>query len=196
MVNKIIFLNGPKSSGKDTAANYITSKYENSFHYKFALPLKESVHKMMGLEGSLESLEQYKEDIIEYKLINSSLPNIMQNENGLTLREVYIYFSEQVMKPLFGEDIFGIIGTKNIENRNSWLTAISDSGFAKEANPVIKKFGAENCILLRIHRDGKTFSGDSRGYITLDNIKSYDLYNSDVNKFYSDIDKIVEEFIR
>ena len=53
---------------------------------------------------------------------------------------------------------------------------LTDSGFVPEAVPIVKMFDAENCTLIRVHRKGCDFSGDSRSYIDL-GVKTIDVEN-------------------
>jgi hypothetical protein len=156
-----------------------------------ALPLKEACHKMLGLEGTLEELEPLKELPIKF-LVSKDFdyypsPTKVVDENGvMTLRQFYIHVSENFMKPMFGQFIFGDLAVENINNTSKSIVTVSDSGFANEAMPIINAFGAENVYLVRVYRDGKEFKGDSRGYIELP-VASFDLKNNGTFEEYKDL---------
>jgi len=177
-MSKVIFFNGPPGCGKDTISNMYAKDF---YHIKMAAPLKVGCynlffgindHKLSPME-IVDSLENFKEDKV--------LP-----ENDLTWRQFLIETSENHMKPLFGDDIFGRIvrdSMKHIEdftdfNKKGFV--VSDSGFVEEALPVIYEMDPENCVLIRLHRDGCDFSKDSRSYIELEeyNVAQYDVQNN------------------
>lgn len=88
--------------------------------------------------------------------------------NDLTWREMQISMSEDWAKKAFGEAIFGHLACRFFnEPSGMHMTAITDSGFRVEAEPVVRLVGAENCLLVCITRDGCDFSNDSRTYIDL-----------------------------
>lgn len=95
---------------------------------------------------------------------------------GLTYREFMIHISEDIMKPLYGDDVFGkraaqvcvdalYFGHKNV--------VFSDGGFIDEVKALHEE-GLE-VIVIRLHRDGYTFVGDSRRYIYPDFCRSFDV---------------------
>ena len=115
----------------------------------------------------------------------------------MTLRQFYIHVSENVMKPLFGIDIFGRLAVEYIKNTTQKITTISDSGFPDEAMPVVEHFGLDNVFLIRIHRNGCDFQGDSRSYIDLP-IKSVDIDNNGtqedfISRFYNEVEQFLKE---
>lgn len=161
---KIIFLNGPPGSGKDTVANGIVSSLgrTRAKNMKFAGMLKDTCHSMVGLgHVATDCFEKTKD------LPNHMLPYDPVKKRNMTPRELYIWFSEEVLKPKFGKEHFGNVLVNQIENVKHdgfRLIVISDSGFKEEALPVIKKFGIENCLLVHLCREGKNFDNDSRSY--------------------------------
>lgn len=183
---KIILFNGPPSSGKDTAADFTAEHFENVYEYKMALPLKQACHDLLGLKGSLRDLEPIKELPVKFPLVDGEM----------SLRAFYIHLSENVMKPLFGKEIFGKLAVEYIKNSGADLVTISDSGFVDEAMPTVQAFGYENVLLIRVHREGKTFKGDSRDYIELPGVKTLDLDNNgSLEDFQKLVIQKVKEFI-
>ena len=189
---RIILFNGPPGCGKDTAAKIINLHIPNLvYQYKMALPLKEACHKLLGLQGSLEDLEPLKEVPIKflvqdsYNLFPNQPKEKLVNANGeMTLRQFYIHISENVMKPMFGIDIFGKLAVENLRQCHQAVATVSDTGFVDEALPIIDYFGPDHVMLVRLHRPGKTFAGDSRGYVELPVNLTLDIHNdTDIETF-------------
>lgn len=186
---RIILLNGPAGSGKDTAANIINQKLSGlTYRYKISLPLKEAAHKLLGLQGTLEDLEPLKElpikFIVDSKYNNWSTMKLTNEIGEMSLRQFYIHVSEHFMKPMFGEDIFGRLAVENLLQCHHAVITVSDSGFAPEALPIINHFGKDHVCLVRLHRPGRTFAGDSRTHIELPVDVSLDIENDiEMDKF-------------
>jgi hypothetical protein len=167
MNKKVIFLNGPKGAGKDTAAKLIKeADLPPSTNLKFASPIKKATHVAYELRNPFEE-NKYE--------TNKDVPN--ENFLGLTPREAYIDFSEGYFKVLHGEDVFGRMLARKIDKKVYELITVSDCGFLHEIQPVIDLVGKENCFLFRIHRPGSSFSEDSREYIYPNCIQSCDVCN-------------------
>lgn len=183
---KILFLNGPPRSGKDTAAEYLHLHYD-AYKVKFAKALKEGTHALFGL-GALpdDHFENAK-----------NKPNAIFF--GMSPRQAYIHVSENLVKPVMGSRFFGKVALETIKRAESDghdLVVISDSGFADEAQPIIEYYGQGSTYLLRILADkrGCTFDGDSRSYIKLDlppdNI--WVIENNDTPaKYYDQLDNLM-----
>lgn len=93
---------------------------------------------------------------------------------NLSIRQAMIYVSEIIIKPRFNSDWFGQERVRRMEKYKgldgNWLPSdvvfCDDScAFSEELYPLIDRIGQENILLIRIHRDGFTFLGDSRSYI-------------------------------
>jgi hypothetical protein len=98
---------------------------------------------------------------------------------GMSPRAAYITVSERMVKPVLGEDFFGRVLVQRIRQlRHTRVAVVTDSGFASEAEPVVREFGADRVLLLRLHREGCTFAGDSRSYIELDGVRTVDVLNN------------------
>lgn len=160
MTNKVVFVNGPKRSGKDTAALYAV-KHFGARHYKMARPLKSAVAAFMGLDG-YEEKRYFETD-------DKDIP--CKRFFGHIPRQVLISFSEAWAKQVFGNDVFGRHAVRFIqEPTQAPFTIISDSGFRSEAEPVVGWLGARRCLLIQLSRPLCTFEGDSRSYIELDDL--------------------------
>lgn len=182
---KIIFLNGPPNSGKDQAAKYIAEFLKNTRHEKFSKELKERCHGAFFLWNH--------DGVCDHDRWESVKDEPLSDFDGMTPRQAYIAFSENFVKPTFGDDALGQWLVKDLrKDRRETVTAlISDSGFAGEAQVLVDEFGAENCTLVRIHREGYTFDNDSRGYISLDGVRTLDVTNVGNRGFLTTLQRVI-----
>lgn len=165
----VVFLNGPPQCGKDTLGEHIVQTCPGFRLVKFAESLKVRTHALYGRPDlPHDAFEKCKDEPNEIFL-------------GLTPRRAYIRVSEGYLKPTHGEDVFGTFLLQKIAKEDSGARAfvISDSGFVPEAQCLLRHFNGDNCILVRIHAEGRgcSFKNDSRGYITLP-IESHDIMNN------------------
>lgn len=168
----VVFVNGPAYSGKTTAARLIARMRHSCYVTAFATVLKERTHALYGFpQASAEGWEGTKDRPSDAFL-------------GLTPRQAYIEVSERYFKQIHGADIFGKLLLLDI-NRNVSrfdppirLVVVGDSGFAAEAEPVIRAFGPDRCGLIRLHRDSCTFDGDSRSYWQRDGVRDAEVTNN------------------
>ena len=164
MQHQIIFLNGPRQAGKDTAAKYIMQQYVmDAREAKFARALKLAAAALFNInQGQFRLFEDIAS---EMKLMK--LPAL----HGQSWVEILIWLSEECMKPKFGDDILGRILLSHLrEPTMSKLTVVSDCGFSDEIYPIAEFFGVKNCHLFRIYRPGCSFDGDSRKYVFEDHL--------------------------
>lgn len=117
------------------------------------------------------------------------------NAVNLSIREAMIYVSEVICKPRFGDNFFGVSRASKLQEG---LTYVEDScGFVEELPPLIERVGQDNILLIRIHRDGCTYDGDSRqmipdGVIT----NTIDVYNNgSLEDYFSKMQSIVGGFL-
>jgi hypothetical protein len=160
-----VLINGPKRSGKTSLANAIVECNEefvdNALVVGFSYHLKHLVHTIyLGESGMFKNLD-YFDDVKEEP---------QEVLDGMSWREAYIHYSERVIKPLHGDYWFARQLVHKIKQRGINLVLVPDSGFRKEAEYVVREAGANNVLLLRMHRDGHDFAGDSRGYIDLSDL--------------------------
>lgn len=162
-MTKILILNGPPNSGKDVIANEMVRRDPRIVHRKFATPLKEMTHKMLGITQTPAELDDVKD---EYNIrIITGLVEEPLRASVISLREAYIRMSEKVIKPQFGNNIFGTLSTNAIEDNDDEFTVFSDGGFPEEMLKLTARFGWENVKIVHLYRDGTSFEGDSRGYV-------------------------------
>lgn len=160
---RVLMLNGPPGSGKDTAAELL--KIHQFQHHE----MKQVLHTLVR-----EYCELTQEEWSEmYRRENKEAPQ--EKLGGKTPREVMIHLSEKIIKPLHGEDFFAQKAADKLapNQRN----AISDCGFPAEIAVMKERFGKENVLLVRLHRDGCDFSNDSRNYVYDNECMSVDVHN-------------------
>lgn len=165
---KAILLNGPPRSGKDSAATTIYNSIPDTLdplHEKMSRPNKEAFAGIMKVEMKEEFIvpyyEEHKEEIIP--------------ELGISFRQWQIDFSEKFMKPLYGEAIFGQLLLGRLDRyKTTWnsygantVAIISDCGFQIEVTTLLKSKLFSDVLLIRCHREGFTYEGDSRQYVYL-----------------------------
>lgn len=148
---RIILLNGPPHSGKDTLGKILYQKHSFATIEKFAAPIRAAMCALFGIKD--EEIERLKNQVMM---------------GGKTLREWMIGFSEYYAKVYGGKKVFGELMLRRLDERPELRTVIiTDSGFAEEAEVLIERYGADNVALVHIHRDGCDFNGDSRSYLEL-----------------------------
>lgn len=177
---KILFINGPPGSGKDYTGELLRESSYLSLtmvaNYvicdKFARALKETCHAAYGL------VDLHGKPL-PHDWFEESKSKSMREFFGKTPREIYIAFSETYMKPLHGPRVWGEKLLNDTLVRECGEIIITDSGFREEAEVFVEHFGNNNCRLVRLHREGYTFKGDSRNYVFLEDlgVKCYDVNN-------------------
>lgn len=190
---KIVVFNGAPKSGKDT----------------FGSLLKQDLN---GLEDCLAENHSFKEIMFD---ILCNLFSITHSEwfdrydkakeepwdklRGLSQRQALIALSEQGLKNAFGQDIFGyhMVGRLKFasagidEEGYKYYAVFTDCGFQAELDCLKAEFGAENIMLVRLHREGFDFSNDSRSLLYDSEVHSIDVDSKGLGETY---DKIWEEF--
>jgi hypothetical protein len=184
---KVVLFNGPRHSGKDTAAAQCVKTF-GAHHFKFSAPIKAAIKAAFSLsDADVDYLESIKTE---------PTPILM----GKSYVDTQISFSEDWVKTLWGVKAFGFLAVRHLqgaiaESPSQGLYISSDSGFAQEAEPVINLFGPKNVLLVKLVRDGKTFEGDSRSYIHLPGVATVTLLNDDIQSYRQRVDDLVGSFL-
>lgn len=201
-----ILLNGPPGAGKDLgaaiiAANLIPAEKLAVKAEKFANPIKGILYAAEQEMFSLSSHGLFRE--LDSSRETKAQPR--QEYFGKSCREVQIAISEQFMKPVFGEDIFGHLMVRRLEDAvigidgRTPVVVISDSGFEAEAKVLMAHYGADRLLLVKLSREGCNFTGDSRGYIDLEKygVTSVEVVNNsqDIFEYEKDLLLVVKDFI-
>jgi len=158
---RVVILNGPPDSGKDTLAEYCSQQS----HTRYA--------KRTGVRRFKEELYRVAATLycVDYEWLEAIANDRGQKEQtqpelGCSPREALIYTSEQVVKPHFGDEWFGKKAAASLDEGH--IHYFSDGGFEAEMNPLLAEVGQANFLLVRLCREGRTFAGDSRRYIDED----------------------------
>lgn len=159
-MNKVVFLNGPARSGKDTAAKLLIEEF-GCRHYKISQPLKTALGAFFSLSAS-----DYAR-LFEGPDKDKAAPELY----GDVPRQALISLSEEWAKRRYDNSVFGRLAVRHLRSPSDTpFTVISDSGFRTEAEVLVKWLGAKNCLLIQLSREGAIYDGDSRGYIDLSDI--------------------------
>ena len=154
MNNKIVILNCPPRSGKDTIADLL--------------------HAVEGY-----NVGSFKNRLIEIALIISNIPKDEWYERydtkkdepwdrlgRLSQRNYLIKISEDWVKPIHGKTYFGDRVTEDILRNDGDKFVFPDGGFVEEVYPLIETFGESSILILQWGREGCSFEKDSRDWIT------------------------------
>lgn len=164
----VVLLNGPSKCGKDTVAQHLVP-YLAFASMKFAAPIKRMAAALLDMD--VAAIERHKEaefNILckETRLEDGAFGS-ERYEYGEkdTLRRLLIRISEEFLKPTYGNTFFGRIAVRELQRSNYSLIIFTDCGFVEETSTVIRQIGMGNSILIRLHREGCNFEGDSRSYL-------------------------------
>lgn len=170
---KVVVFNGPPASGKDVIANSLVSLYPNIYeHLTFKQPLVERVKEIFGISDD-EWEDMYSREMKEVP---------QERLGNRSPRQALGFVAEDLIKPLAGDGIFALEVCESItktKTNPSKVFIISDGGFEEELVQVSLHFYRP--LLIRIHRDGKDFTNDRRGWLTELPIDfyEYDLINAE-----------------
>ena len=228
MTSKIILLNGVKSLGKDEAIKHLRSlgyplvrreakgKLHTLTQEFFCVSPERYWEIYEDRELKEKPLEEFRVDlnwldaqqlegVLGYSLNRET---ITERDYGfgktgdeyywkLSVREAMIYISEVIMKPRFGDNYFGVARAKAIQEGE--IAVDSSCGFLEELPPLIERLRQENILLIRVHRAGATFEGDSRNYIpdgVITNTVDVNSVYGFLPEYLEEVERHVEEFLR
>lgn len=187
---KIVILNGPRGSGKDTAARLISKNYGDVYQEKMTRPLDNACAAFLGMK-----YDDWMKVRNDPELKNK--PNAQMF--GVSPVKMLIDMSEEFAKETFGDEILGKILVENINKANGLSTAnkfvISDGRFPEEIIPLLEEFGENSVMILQLQRDGHEWQIDiSRdedsqevGYIDLEFIQTVRIRNNGTLKEFEDM---------
>jgi hypothetical protein len=182
----VIVLNGPRNVGKDTLARHVMHSFNVEIrHAKISDELKVMTHAMYGRPDlPANTFEEVKD-----------LPCDLFF--GRTPRDTYISVSENHIKRFHGQSFLGDQMARRLKLEGVPDRMLLDSGFAVEAKPVLDCFDRK--LLIRIRRAGHGFEGDSRSYMSPDElgngVEVMDFDNRDLHGFLKKgLDDIIRPF--
>ncbi len=143
---RIIAIQGFIGSGKDTLANILLEKYENSVKLSFASTLKDIISIVFGwnrelLEGETQESRHWREEIDEWWSQKLNIPH-------LTPRWILQNWGTDVLRGHFHPDIWLASLENKIRFMNKDVIIITDCRFENEIN-CLRKLGAK---FIRIKR--------------------------------------------
>lgn len=187
-MKKVIILNAPPGAGKDTIGDLVC---KHAPQYVVKRSFKEPMFKI-----AKAMLGDYR-----FKLFMQAYDDREQKEkaqpflNGKSPRQFMIWISEDVIKPQFGEQYFGVLMADSLRDIHV-PAVITDGGFESEVNPLVSAGLQIN--ICRLHRPGYSFAGDSRNYLNLEGYH-HRIVTRDYNLVHGDpmitVDQICEEIL-
>ncbi len=172
---QVMVFNAKPRAGKDFSANFLANSLGNTAVLSFKDKLILAASNFLGitseqfLEGydkkTEECLEDWNGGVYDYYSIEwfKDVPMYSVNGKLYSKRGILIHVSENVLKPLFGEEVMGLALVNDLPEDG--YVFVPDSGFHKELMPVIDAVGKDNVTVVRLHRDGCDFGLDSRSYL-------------------------------
>lgn len=161
---KIIILNGPPRSGKDTVVLTLRDMGYEFAHVKFAQPIRDAMCGLLGIRD--EEIEEYKEKD----------PNF---------RKAMIDISEKVAKKYYGKFFFAERAANIVKGSCRGMNVVvSDGGFGYEVGHFVSTVRtyihkpAPGIKIWQCHRPGCTFENDSREWVRLKGVDLIQLHNS------------------
>lgn len=172
-INIAVVLNGPPGCGKDTIANQIIEK---DTLLSLSRPFVKHQFKDALYEHTAKHFEIGLDEFIHFasdRVLKDSTS--LAGLGGRTPRQALIHVSEHIYKPRHGDDYFGKVEANRVREHKGRLggpinVIYPDGGFESEIPPIESEF--DGVLIIRLHRDGFGFTGDSRNYLNLPNTET------------------------
>lgn len=175
---RVVLLNGPPKCGKDTIASHLVPYFAFQ-KMKFAAPIKRMAAGLLDMRTELiEDHKDHEMNILCKETTSDEFGIAPTYSEKDTIRRLLIRISEDFLKPVYGDTFFGRLAVREMQRSSYSLIVFTDSGFATEATSIIRAIGKSNVLLIRLHRDGCTFDGDSRSYLSGIAGREVDVINS------------------
>ena len=162
---RVIVLNGPPGSGKDTVADLLAQRGWRKREFKETLHARAQAHYGIDPARWAWLCGREHKDLAAEELGN------------LTPRQALIHVAENICKAQNGRHAIAIELCASLAADGLRDVVISDCGFPEEVDQLIRDFGAQSILLVRLSRPGCSFDGDSRVYVTDDRCRALDLSN-------------------
>ena len=175
--NRLIFVNGPPRSGKDTFFD-VASEFGGVL-YKMTEPSDLALKAFLRLTD-----EEYK----VWREERKSDLYIKGNIIGVAFRQLLINISEEFAKPSLGNSVFGELAVPRVlELLGQDSVVITDCGFQDEVRPIIREVHAQSpeteIHAVKVFREGCEW--DSREEVNFKEfgITAYSLHNIDLDHY-------------
>lgn len=149
----VIILNGPPGCGKDTLQLAMFHRYGIE-RQSMKAPMFDIAKAMLGPVDFERFMKDYED--------RSQKEKPQDYLQGESPRTFMIWISEHVIKPKFGKQHFGKLASDSLQSERN-TAVFSDGGFPDEVRRLVAD--GYKVKLVRLHRDGFDFGGDSRNYI-------------------------------
>lgn len=191
---KIVLFNGSPGSGKDTFGSLLieelnTAEYTLAEHYSF----KEIMFDILCGLFSISRIEWFDR-------YQTKKEEPWDKLRGMSQREALIALSEKGLKNAFGNDIFGMHMKNRVKSavdmaeEYEYFTVFTDGGFQEELDPLKEEFGADNIMIVRLHREGHDFSNDSRSLLEDSEVHSIDVKSEGIGETFDIINEEVKKW--
>lgn len=144
---KCILLNAPPGAGKDTLGAML------------GLPVRSFKEPLFRITRDMLGEARYALFLGAYQDRPRKEAERMPFLGGRTPREWMQHLSEDIVKPEFGAAWVGTLLAESIVED----CVFTDGGFAEEVQAL--RDAGHHVVLVRLHRDGYTFRGDTRSYL-------------------------------
>jgi len=175
MANRVLILNAPPNSGKDSIADYLVEH-----HGYIKLSFKSALFEMLYKVFSIDNPEWFMQTHYTRETKGQPCSLLRIGDRIMSPREALIFLSESVVKPLWGDAYFGTRAAQHIDVSKDNMYVFPDGGFIEELIPLVDRVGAENITVVKIQRDGCSFQNDSRDYVDVASLgcRQYNANNS------------------
>ena len=146
-----VALNGPPGIGKDTLAKMLADL--NTMQGVRVEALAAMIKKRAAGYYGIPDLQKLA---TERETKDTLMPEWM-----VTPRDLVIHYSENVVKPMHGKDIWARKFANLLAGEK--LAIMTDLGFPEEIRELSKVF--DQVLIVQLHEEGFDFSQDSRGYV-------------------------------
>lgn len=186
-MSQFILINGPRRSGKDTAGNFIDKMFPNGEvgRYRMARVMRNGLNAMFDVAGNRAHAlyETQKEEPSEVFF-------------GLSGRDAQIKLFSWLQET-FGDEVLGMIAVRHMCRTGVAPITVIDVGRRAECLPVVRCFGGQNILLLRLARHGCMYN-DNREAVDLSDVgvKCVDIDNKfDLELFEAQVTNAVGSFL-
>lgn len=164
-MRKIILVNGPPKSGKDTIGwDIMDWLHFNDERERCLVTLEKFAGPLRKIANSLNPIL-----VTDFEEIKDEKVMV----GGLSPRKIMQSASEDWLKKLVGPTVFAELLHQRIHremNINQYVNnfvVVTDCGFQTEVDYIVDKYGEDNVYLIRMMREGCNFIGDTREFTNI-----------------------------